>query len=124
MLLYGPPGTGKTKFLSKIAKDSNIACIKMVIADKLLRVPDKSTFIMNTFDQCTKAESSILILDNLDRIIEWNSYGGRYDNKIVQTVMTLTKTNRMLCDILDIHNKTKSDEEIKVNKLFRTLKTI
>lgn len=91
ILLKGTTNLGKTKLLTKIAIDSGIPCVKIITADKLLRVSDKATHIINIFDQCHSAKSSILILDNLERIIEWTSYGGRFDNKIVQTIMTLLR---------------------------------
>ncbi|AYV75575.1 MAG: putative vesicle-fusion ATPase [Terrestrivirus sp.] len=91
VVVQGSSNIGKTKLLAKIAKESGIPCIKMITADKLLRVGDKSNYIISEFDKCCSASESILILDNIERILEWNSYGGRYDNKITQTLMTLIR---------------------------------
>ena len=91
ILLKGDTNTGKTKLLAQIASESNIGCVKMITADKLLRVNDKATYIISIIDQCLRADSSIVILDNLQRICEWNNYGGKYDNRIVQTIMTLLR---------------------------------
>lgn len=91
VLLKGDANTGKTKLLTQIASESNIGCVKIITADKLLRVSDKASYIMLTFEQCSRAESSMIIIDNLQRIIEWNSYGGKYDNRVIQTIMTLLR---------------------------------
>lgn len=91
ILLNGDTNTGKTKLLADIASNSGIGCVKIITADKLLRVSDKASFILSVFDQCLRAESSIFFLDNLQRVIEWNHFGGKYDNRVVQTIMTLLR---------------------------------
>ncbi len=91
MVLTGSANTGKTKLLSMIANESDITCIKMITPTKLLSIGDKANHIMMEFDNCLTAESSILILDNLERIIEWSSYTSAYNNRTLQMIMTLIR---------------------------------
>lgn len=89
ILITGPQYTGKTKFVSHVAKNSDVSCIRMITPEKLLKTSDKSFLITNIFDQCSKAESSILILDGFERLIEWTTLGSRFNNTTLQTIISL-----------------------------------
>jgi vesicle-fusing ATPase len=51
-LIYGLPYIGKTKFVAHVANLSNIACVRIITPEKLLKVSDKSSYIANIFEQC------------------------------------------------------------------------
>lgn len=90
MLIWGPTYVGKTKFASHIVKQSGVPCVKMITPERLLKISEsKSSFIVRTFEQCLKAETSILIIDGLERIIEWQQIGPRFNNEILQTIVSL-----------------------------------
>ena len=89
VLMTGEQYVGKTKLISHIAKDSDVSCIRMITPEKLLKSMDKSLYILNIFEQCKKAESSILILDGFERLIEWTSLGARFNNTVLQTFVSL-----------------------------------
>lgn len=90
MLVWGSTFVGKTKLVSHVAKDSGISCVKIITAEKLLRCAgSKSGYIVDIFDQCLKAETSILIIDGIERIIEWQNIGPRFNNEILQTLTSL-----------------------------------
>jgi vesicle-fusing ATPase len=121
ILITGKSYIGKTKFVAHVAKQTNIPCIRIVTPDKLLKVSDKSLYITNVFSQCQKSESSILILDNMERIIEWSSMGSRFNNQILQTIMTLLrsqmkKKSRMI--VLCTSNKKEVLEDLELFDLF------
>jgi vesicle-fusing ATPase len=93
----------------------------MITSEKLLKVPDKSQYIINIFSQCTKAESSIIILDGFERIIEWSSLGCRFNNTILQTIMSLirsqiksTKKMTIMCTA----NKLEVLNDLEISDLF------
>lgn len=88
IVVSGKPHTGKTKFVAHLAKQSKMSCIRMVTPEKLLKVPDRSKYIIDMYEQCLKSDSSILILDNLERLVEW-SIGYRFNNQTLQTIMTI-----------------------------------
>lgn len=120
-LIYGFPYIGKTKFVAHVAKLSNIACVRMITPEKLLKVSDKSVYISNIFEQCSKAETSIIILDGFERIIEWSGIGPRFNNQILQTIMTILRAqikrkNKMI--ILCTAYKYETLEMLEIAELF------
>jgi vesicle-fusing ATPase len=88
IVVSGKAHTGKTKFTAHLAQSTGVPCIRMVTPEKLLKVGDRSNYIISMYEQCLKSDSSILILDNLERLIEW-SIGYRFNNQTLQTIMTL-----------------------------------
>jgi vesicle-fusing ATPase len=145
MAVCGDSYVGKTKLVCQIAKDSNIACIKLITPEQLMNYTDKGKYILNVFDQCSKADSSIIILDNLERLIEWTSIGSRFNNNTLQVIMTLVRkqmqSNRRMTIMLtvnkaeilgdlelaelldDIHHITNSIDSTSVKTLSSTFKT-
>lgn len=92
ILVYGEQYTGKTKLVAHAVKNSNVACIKFVTPKDLINFADRSKHVNLIYDQCCKPHESVIVLDNMERIIEWSSSGARYDNKMVQTILTLVNT--------------------------------
>lgn len=89
MLIHGPQYIGKTKFVAYVTKQTAISCVRIISPEKMLRVYDKSTYIYDNFTQCTKTNASVLILDGFERIIEWISLGSRFNNNILQTILSI-----------------------------------
>lgn len=89
MLLWGPAYIGKTKFVANVIKSTGISCVRIITPEKLLRIADRAGYIYNSFLQCSKAETSVLILDGFERIVEWASLGSRFNNTVLQTVLSL-----------------------------------
>lgn len=90
MLVWGTTYIGKTKFVSHVTKQTGIPCVKMITPERILKSSEsKSNFIVRIFDQCLKAETSILIFDSIERIIEWQQIGPRFNNEILQTIISL-----------------------------------
>ncbi len=121
ILITGKSYVGKTKLVAHVAKQTNISCIRIVTPEKMLKVSDKSLYITNVFSQCQKSESSILILDNIERIIEWSAMGSRFNNQILQTIMTLLrsqmkKKSRMI--VICTSNKKEVLEDLELFDLF------
>jgi vesicle-fusing ATPase len=90
-LVTGPTGIGKTKFLSHVAKELNIACVKMISPESLLRVGNIQNYLTDTIDTCQKADISILFLDSFERIVKWSKLGYRYDNDALQVLKSLLR---------------------------------
>ena len=88
-LIHGNGKIGKTAFVGNIIKKTEIQCVRIISPTNTLKISDKSTFIINSFDECLKANESVLFLDNLDRLIEYISIGSRFNNNILQTILTI-----------------------------------
>lgn len=92
-LLYGSPGSGKTALAATIAQKSGFPFIKMITADQLLSLSEtaKISHIVKTFNDAYKSELSIVIIDSIERIIDWVSIGPRFSNGVLQTILVYLK---------------------------------
>jgi len=113
ILITGDQYIGKTKFVSHIAKDSEVSCVRIITPEKLLKSFDKSSCILNNFEQCSKAESSILILDGFERLIEWTTLGSRFNNTVLQTFVSLITTHIELTKKMTILCTANSDSILR-----------
>lgn len=86
--IIGVPYTGKTVLACHCAKDSNVNCIKMIRGNQLISVSDRGKFIQTVYEQCERTHESILILDSIERIIDWSNVGSVYDNRTVQALLS------------------------------------
>ncbi|KAK1761065.1 P-loop containing nucleoside triphosphate hydrolase protein [Echria macrotheca] len=95
VLLYGPSASGKTALAAHIAMKSGYPFIKLITPASLVGFRDdmaKKDYIHKVFTDAYKSPLSMLILDNLERMIEWNPVGARLSNNILQTLVTLLQT--------------------------------
>jgi SpoVK/Ycf46/Vps4 family AAA+-type ATPase len=109
LLITGSASCGKTKFIAHLAKNTGISCIRLITPENLLKVQDRAIYITNIFDQCSKAEEAVIILDGFERIIEWSALGCRFNNTTLQTIMSLLN---LQCD-----QKNKITVIVTANKL-------
>jgi len=86
--IIGVPYTGKTVLTCHCAKDSNVNCIKMIRGSQLISVSDRGKFIQTVYEQCERTHESILILDSIERIIDWSNVGSIYDNRTLQALLS------------------------------------
>jgi vesicle-fusing ATPase len=89
ILITGETYIGKTKFVANVVKQSGVPCVKMITTEKLLKASNKSLYITDTFEQCTKADTSILVFDGLERLIEWMPIGLRFNNDVLHTIISV-----------------------------------
>ena len=91
VLLHGPPGSGKTALSAKIAKDSNFPFIKLVSAENMVGFSEmaKIQYLNKVFTDAYKSPQNIVVVDNIERIIEWVPIGPRFSNPVLQALMVL-----------------------------------
>ena len=92
-ILYGPPGSGKTALATQIALDSGYPFIKMCSPDDMIGFNEsmKIEHMRRIFDDAYKSPLSIVVIDNIERIIDWIPIGPRFSNSVLQTLMVLLK---------------------------------
>ena len=93
VLLEGEPGCGKTALASYLALHSGFPYVRIISPESLVRFMEsgKYTAIYNTFEDGYKSPSSIIILDNIERLIEYIRIGPRFSNLLLQTLTVFIK---------------------------------
>jgi vesicle-fusing ATPase len=93
ILLEGETGTGKTALACNLAMGSDVPYIKMISPETLVGYMEngKVGAITKIFEDAYKSPLSIIILDNLERLIEYIKIGPRFSNLILQTLLVYIK---------------------------------
>jgi len=120
ILVQGDPYVGKTTIACQIAKNCGFNCVKYISSETLMNYVFKETQIYDIFEQGNKSESFVLILDSIEKLIEYSKLGNIYNNKILQTVYTI------LCKIVEPTKKlvvilTSSNKQLTVGLELNTI---
>jgi vesicle-fusing ATPase len=94
VLIHGPPGSGKTALASHLAMHSEYPFMKLVTPASLTQFGDevsKKDFIRRVFVDAYKSSLSLIILDDIESMIEWNPVGPRFSNTILRTIVTMMR---------------------------------
>ncbi len=91
VLLHGPAGSGKTALAASIAKQSNFPFIKLVSPEDMLGFNEamKIQHLNKIFTDAYKSPLNVIVLDNIERIVEWVPIGPRFSNTVLQQLMVL-----------------------------------
>ena len=118
ILIQGDNCVGKTTLACQIARNCGLNCIKFINTETLMNHPFKDTLLFEIFNQGYKSESFVLILDSVEKLIEYSKLGNIYNNKVLQTIYTiltkiielnkkvvilLTSSNDFLMDTLELN---------------------
>lgn len=85
LLLDGPSRSGKTALASKLALESKFPFIQMISPEQFVGYTEgaKITKIAKIFDDAYKSDLSLIILDDIERLIEFIHIGPRFSNTIL-----------------------------------------
>jgi vesicle-fusing ATPase len=103
ILLEGEIKCGKTALAAHLALKSNFNFVKMLSPENFVGYTEnaKVSMIVKVFEDAYKSPLSLLILDDIERLIEFIHFGPRFSNTILQALMVSIKksppdTNRKL----------------------------
>lgn len=90
-LLHGPPGSGKTALAATIAIQSQFPFIKLISPENMVGMSEsqKIAYLNKIFSDSYKSPLSIIVVDNIEKIIEWVPIGPRFSNPVLQALHVL-----------------------------------
>ncbi|CAM9579204.1 unnamed protein product [Phaeothamnion confervicola] len=93
VLLEGPAATGKTALAAKMAVESSFPFIRMISADNMIGMGEagKCSYISRVFMDSYKSPLSLILIDDIERIIDYVQIGPRFSNTVLQTLLVLLK---------------------------------
>nr|ANM86150.1 vesicle-fusing ATPase NSF [Stygiella incarcerata] len=93
VLLEGPRGSGKTTLAAHAAFESGYPFVKIISPEQMVGFsePGRASRIAKVFDDAYKSPMSVIVLDNIERLIDYVDIGPRFSNPILQTIMILLK---------------------------------
>ncbi|KAJ3024122.1 transport between ER and Golgi ATPase protein [Thoreauomyces humboldtii] len=93
VLLHGPSGSGKTALAATIAMASDFPFIKLISPDGMVGFTEqaKMNHINKIFQDAHRSEHSVIVIDSLERILDWVAIGPRFSNTVLQTLLVLLK---------------------------------
>lgn len=89
ILIEGEAYTGKTTLACQIAKKSGFNCIKFINSELLLNNTNKEQMINDIIINGTRSDTFLLILDSVEKLIEYSPLGTYYNNKVLQIIYTI-----------------------------------
>lgn len=91
VLLHGPAGAGKTALAASIAQSSDYPFIKLISPDGMVGFSEtqKVAAITKVFADSYKSPLSVVVVDNLERLLDWTPIGPRFSNAILQVLLVL-----------------------------------
>lgn len=96
VLLQGVQGSGKTALAAQIAyKMSGFPCVKVCSPEKMIGYSESSKCqtIKQIFDDAGKSELSCIIVDDIERLLDYVPIGPRFSNVVLQALIVLLKKN-------------------------------
>lgn len=93
VLIEGQPGTGKTALAAFLATQSGFPFVRLISPDAYVGYSEaaKCSAIAKAFDDAHKSPLSIIVIDDIERLIEYTPIGPRFSNIVLQTLMILCK---------------------------------
>jgi len=93
VLLEGQVGCGKTTLASHLVVGSGFPYVKIISSEQLVGYSEQGAcnYITKIFNDAYKSPMSIIVLDNIERLIQYIHIGPRFSNTILQALLVLTK---------------------------------
>ncbi|TYZ58808.1 hypothetical protein PybrP1_001584 [[Pythium] brassicae (nom. inval.)] len=93
VLLHGERGAGKTALATYCAVASEFPLVRLIRASELIARAEnaKCSYIHTVFEEAYRSPLSIIILDDIERLIDYVGLGPRFSNLVLQALMVLIR---------------------------------
>lgn len=93
ILLEGETGTGKTAIAAHAAIRCGFPFVKLISPENFVGFSENGKIleIVKIFENAYKSTLSCIVIDNIERIIEFIDLGPRFSNPILQALLVLIK---------------------------------
>merc|ERR1719402_1648109 len=93
ILLEGAPNAGKTALAAQLARDSGFPFVKICSPDDMVGFTEsaKCKAIKKVFDDAYRSMMSCVVVDNIERLLDYGPIGPRYSNLTLQALLVLLK---------------------------------
>ncbi|XP_018579945.1 vesicle-fusing ATPase 1-like isoform X2 [Anoplophora glabripennis] len=93
VLIEGPPNSGKTALAAQLAKNSDFPFVKVCSPEEMVGFTEtaKCLTIRKIFDDAYRSTLSCILVDNIERLLDYGPIGPRYSNLTLQALLVLLK---------------------------------
>ena len=91
LMLTGPSGAGKSALAATIAMESQFPFIKLISSEDMVGYAEsqKISQLNKVFTDSYKSPLSVIVVDNIERLLDWNPIGPRFSNGVLQALVVL-----------------------------------
>jgi len=93
LLLEGENGSGMTAVAATLAMESKFPYLKVISPETYLGMTEnaKCNNITKVFEDAYKSPQSLIVIDNIERLLEYVPIGPRFSNAVLQTLLVVLK---------------------------------
>ncbi|CAO3592385.1 unnamed protein product [Absidia cylindrospora] len=93
ILLHGAAGSGKSAIAATMAMESDFPFIKLISPETMVGMTENAKIneINKVFNDSYKSPLSVIVIDNIERLLDWVDIGPRFSNSILQALLILLK---------------------------------
>ncbi|CAJ1384798.1 unnamed protein product [Effrenium voratum] len=93
MLLHGDKGSGKTALSAHLAQGSDYPYVRRIASDRFVGFSEqaKISAIAKIFEDAYKSDLSCIVLDDIERLVDFVRVGPRFSTPVLQALMALLK---------------------------------
>ncbi|XP_022098998.1 vesicle-fusing ATPase-like isoform X2 [Acanthaster planci] len=93
LLMEGPPGSGKTALAATLSMKSEFPFVKICSPEDMVGYSEsaKCQAIKKIFEDAYKSELSCVVVDDIERLLDYVPIGPRFSNLVLQALLVLLK---------------------------------